>query len=72
MFAMSVLFGISKKENVTQEKAFLYSALIVAGLSCLLLFIVRNPDLKEKVARQPSENTEAEMENMQIVTSSSS
>ena len=64
MFAMTVLFGISKNPNVTQERAFLYSAIIVFFLALVILFIVRDPVLKEnkKNRQDAGAGTEAEME----------
>ena len=46
-FAMSVLFGYSKNENVNQGQAFLVAAIIIGSLSLLTLFFVRNPKIKQ-------------------------
>ena len=45
-FAMSVLFGFSKKESVSQNEAFLMAAITVGVLSLGLLCIVKNREIK--------------------------
>lgn len=46
-FAMSVLFGYSKREDVSQTKAFCVAAIIIGVLSLFILCLVRNPKIKE-------------------------
>jgi len=45
---MTVLFGYSKREDVTQNEAFTMAAIAVGVLSLLTLFIVKNPKIKER------------------------
>ena len=52
-FAMSVLFGISRIEGVSQQEAFSYSAAIIAVLSFPLLGIIRNVEIKSKTTQTP-------------------
>ena len=47
-FAMSVLFGISKREDVDQIEAFAYAAAIVACLGLPILCLVTNVKVKDK------------------------
>ena len=44
---MTVLFGYSKKEDVTQVQAFAVAGIIAGALSIVTLFIVRNPKVKD-------------------------
>ena len=46
-FAMTVLFGFSKRDNVTQDVAFAMAAITVAVLALFTLLIVRNPEIKK-------------------------
>ena len=44
---MAVLFGYSKRENVSQEEAFRMAACVVLGLTVVTLFVVQNPKPKK-------------------------
>lgn len=43
---MSVLFGFSKKESVSQDEAFAFAAAIVACIGLPVFCIVRNVKIK--------------------------
>lgn len=62
-FAMTVLFGISRIENVSQQEAFSYSAAIIAVLAFPLLGIIRNVDIKSK-STQASQNSNIKKDEM--------
>ena len=46
-FAMTVLFGISKGEDMHMNTAFLIAAIVTGSMSFLTLFFVRNPTIKK-------------------------
>ena len=43
---MSVLFGFSKKETISQNHAFFMAAVTIAAMSTILLCTVRNSKVK--------------------------
>lgn len=55
-FAMVVLFGYSKRENVSQEQAFRMAACVILGLTIITLFLVQNPKSKQTkiVSKDPA------------------
>ena len=61
---MTVLFGFSKRDNVTQDVAFAMAAITVAVLALFTLLIVRNPEIKMPKAESEVQNEE-ELSNMQ-------
>ena len=46
-FAMTFLFGFSKRENVTQNIAFAIAAVTIGVLSLFTLLVVTNPEIKK-------------------------
>jgi len=53
-FAMSVLFGYSKRDDVSQNEAFSVAAIIIAALGLPVFCLVRNPKIKEGASEDPS------------------
>lgn len=54
-FAISVMFGYSKRAEVSHYEAFAVAAILIALLSSVFLCIVRNPKVKLYPAKETTE-----------------